>query len=73
MDHTGKYSDDKSSSRTFDRDTSFFDKATRGGEGESSSRPNHPDYAGGRTAKKPNVDPALRYSGGNDGYQGGDS
>jgi hypothetical protein len=60
-DHCGKYSDNKSSSKTFDRDTSFIHKATRGGEGEDSSSPK-PDWAGGRTARKPGVDPDLSYT-----------
>jgi hypothetical protein len=59
---TGRYSDNKSNSKTFDRDTSFIDRATRGGEGEDSSRPRYPDYAGGRTADQPNVDPDLSYT-----------
>jgi hypothetical protein len=57
---SGKFSDDKSNSKTFDRDTSFFNKATRGGEGASSSKPSYPDYAGGRTGKT-NIDPDLSY------------
>ncbi|PWT79342.1 MAG: hypothetical protein C5B58_13675 [Acidobacteria bacterium] len=34
--------------------------------------PSFPDYAGGRTAKKPSIDPGLKYSGdfGNSGYGG---
>jgi hypothetical protein len=66
----GAYSADRGDASAFKPDTSFFDDATRAGEGESSSRPKYPDYAGGRSAKKPNVDPGLRYSGGNEGYEG---
>jgi hypothetical protein len=62
FDYCGKYSENKSSSKTFDRDTSFFNKATRGGEGEDSSSPKYPDWAGGRTARKPGVDPDLSYT-----------
>ena len=61
-DHCGKYSENKSSSKTFDRDTSFIDKATRGGEGEDAGRPQYKDCAGGRSARQPSVDPDLKYT-----------
>jgi hypothetical protein len=53
--YSGKFSDDKANSKTFDRDTSFIDRATRGGEGASSSKPSYPDWAGGRTGKTPDL------------------
>jgi hypothetical protein len=70
--YSGKYSDDKSNSKTFDLDTSFFNKATRGGEGASSSKPSYPDWAGGRTGKT-NIDPNLKYTNSGGGNRKGKS
>jgi hypothetical protein len=71
-DFTGKYSDNKGSSKCFDRDTSFIDRATRGGEGASSSKPSYPDWAGGRTGKS-NIDPNLKYTNSGGGNRKGKS
>ena len=63
----GAYSTDRGDADCFKRDTSFFDNPLRGGEGETAGkRPSYPDFGGGRSGKK--VDGALKYSGGNDGY-----
>jgi hypothetical protein len=68
--YDGKYTEKSVTDSSFKRKEEFL-KPPRAAEGESSSRPKYPDYAGGRTGKT-NVDPDLKYSGGNDGYQGGD-
>jgi hypothetical protein len=63
----GAYSADRGDASAFEPDTCFFKDVLRGGEGETSGKkPKYPDYAGGLTGKT-NVDPDLKYSGGNDG------
>jgi hypothetical protein len=70
--YSGKYSDDKSSSKTFDRDKDAFDNAAEG----TGSRPKLKDWnsskAGFGSADNSAVDPAIKYSGANDGYTGDD-
>jgi hypothetical protein len=53
------YTEDNVSSKSFDRDTSFF-KPPRAAEGDGDTK-KQPDYAGGRTARKPTADPDLDY------------
>jgi hypothetical protein len=54
------FTEDKVSGKSFDRDTSFF-KAPRAAEGDGDAR-KLPDFAGGRTARKPTADPGLEYT-----------
>jgi len=71
--YTTAYTEDNVSSKSFDRDTSFFKKAQRAAEGEDASRPNHGDYAGALSDRGKPVDSDLAFSGGNSGFQGGKS
>ena len=59
--YSGKYSDDKSNSKSFDRDTSICTPRGAGEGKDAGARPQYEDYAGGRTARKPNIDPDLSY------------
>jgi hypothetical protein len=59
-------------------DTSFFTDVNRAGEGETSGK--RPKLEGWNSTKggfgsadNSAVDPSLKYSGGNDGYTGGDT
>jgi hypothetical protein len=57
----GAYNTDRGDGSCFEPDKSFFKGVNRAGEGSGKKNPSHPDYAGGRTAGKPNVDPDLEY------------
>jgi hypothetical protein len=69
----GAYNQHRGDASAFERDTSFVDKATRGGEGKAPNKPHDPglEYSGGKGSGKP-FDLDLKYSGGNDGYKGRD-
>jgi hypothetical protein len=62
--YTGKYHDQKAS---FDRDKAAFNRAAEG----DGKRPSFPDSAGGMSDRRKPVDSDLKYSGGNEGYTGG--
>ncbi len=57
-DYTGKFTDKKGNDSCFERDKDAFDKAAEG-DGETKKQP---DWAGGRTARKPTADPGLKYT-----------
>jgi hypothetical protein len=70
-EYTSAYTEVNVSSKSFDRDASYF-KPPRAAEGDADTK-KYPDYAGGRTDRRGAVDSELKYSGGNDGYTGGDT
>jgi hypothetical protein len=71
-DYSGKFTDQKGNASCFDRDKDAFDKAAEG----AGSRPKLKDWnsskGGFGSADNSAVDPALKYSGANDGYTGDD-
>jgi hypothetical protein len=74
----GAYSTDRGDASAFKPDTSFFKNPLRGGEGETAGkRPKLKGWnmtkGGFGSADNSAVDPSLKYSGGNEGYEGGDS
>ena len=58
--YTTAYTEDNVSSKSFDRDASYF-KPPRAAEGDGETK-KQPDWAGGRTARKPTADPGLKYT-----------
>ena len=68
--YTTAYTEDNVSSKSFDRNAGYF-KPPRAAEGDADAK-KHPDYAGGRTDRRGSVDSDLKYSGANEGYEGGD-
>ena len=55
--YSGKFSESKGNASCFDRDTSVCKPSRNAGTKPTG----YPDYAGGRTARKPGIDPDLEY------------
>jgi hypothetical protein len=68
--YTGKYSDGRASDATFKRDEEILDNACEGNSARPKLKGWDATKGGFGKASNSAVDPALKYSGANDGYQG---
>jgi hypothetical protein len=59
-EYTQAYTEGDVSSKSFDRKKDFL-KPPRAAEGDGETK-RQPDWAGGRTARKPDADPNLEYT-----------
>ena len=70
--YTGKYSDGRASDATFKRDKEILDNACEGNRARPKLKGWNNSKGGFGSADNSAVDPSLKYSGGNEGYEGSD-
>jgi hypothetical protein len=71
-DYTGKYTDKKGNASCFERDKDALDRAAEGTGARPKLKGWNITKGGFGSADNSVVDPGLKYSGGNDGVEGGD-
>jgi hypothetical protein len=70
-DYAGKYTEKKGNASCFDRDESALDNAAEGNRARPKLKGFNQTKGGFGSADNSAVDPSLKYSGGNSGFQGG--
>jgi hypothetical protein len=71
-DYAGKFTDKKGNDSCFDRDKDALDNAAEGTRARPKLKGWDATKGGFGKASNSAVDPDLKYSGGNEGYEGGD-